>query len=247
MSTYYPYLRGRMYDLLALKTLCEQHQLNPHIIPVIEPVRDSKELQQTVTTFIEAQQPFSIIANPQVSVYGLNTVKLHPLPDLRPYPFYRPGAILAADFSRDFLTTSPGQTSLLIAPNYPLLKAYQHTTTLQHAGHVLIPDEARLHQLLPQHAVLLTDPVATPAHVADYQEITDAYFAPANWYQTPVGFDGFGDYSPWADPILTTVCHHAQLHYILFMLRLTVTCASIILFRTAMPICVVKSKSFLKH
>ncbi|KLD60523.1 hypothetical protein WP50_09710 [Lactiplantibacillus plantarum] len=50
--------------------------------------------------------------------------------------------------------------------NYPLLKAYQHTTTLQHAGHVLIPDEARLHQLLPQHAVLLTDPVATPAHVA---------------------------------------------------------------------------------
>ena len=180
MSTYYPYLRGRMYDLLALRTLCEQHQLGPHIIPVIEPVRDSKELQQIVTTFIEAQQPFSIIANPQVSVYGLNTVKLHPLPDLRPYPFYRPGAILAADFSRDFLTTTPSQTSLLIAPNYPLLKAYQHTTTLQHAGHVLIPDEARLHQLLPHHAVLLTDPVATPAHVADYQEITDAYFAPAN-------------------------------------------------------------------
>lgn len=200
MSTYYPYLRGRMYDLLALRTLCEQHQLGPHIIPVIEPVRDSKELQQTVTTFIEAQQPFSIIANPQVSVYGLNTVKLHPLPDLRPYPFYRPGAILAADFSRDFLTTTPGQTSLLIVPNYPLLKAYQHTTTLQHAGHVLIPDEARLHQLLPQHAVLLTDPVATPAHVADYQEITDAYFAPANWHQTPVGFDGFGDYSLMGRP-----------------------------------------------
>jgi hypothetical protein len=201
MSTYYPYLRGRMYDLLALRTLCEQHQLGPHIIPVIEPVRDSKELQQIVTTFIEAQQPFSIIANPQVSVYGLNTVKLHPLLDLRPYPFYRPGAILAADFSRDFLTTSPGPTSLLIAPNYPLLKAYQHTTTLQHAGHVLIPDEARLHQLLPQHAVLLTDPVATPAHVADYQEITDAYFAPANWYQTPVGFDGFGDYSLMGRPL----------------------------------------------
>lgn len=54
---YYPYLRGRMYDLLALKELCEHEQLGTNIIPIIEPVRDSKELQQTVQTFIEHQQP----------------------------------------------------------------------------------------------------------------------------------------------------------------------------------------------
>lgn len=228
MSTYYPYLRGRMYDLLALKALCEQNQLGPDIIPVIEPVRDSKELQQTVRTFIEAQQPFSIIANPQVSVYGLNTVKLHPLPDLRPYPFYHPGAILAADFSHDFLTTSLGQTSLLVAPNYPLLKTYQHTNTLRQTGHILIPDEARLHELLPTRAILLTDPVPTPAHVADYQELVDAYFAPANWHQSPVGFDGFGDYSLMGRPyfdhgmpsraialhiIYVTVNGHLRIHH----------------------------------
>lgn len=43
-TTYTPYLRGRMYDLLALKALAEQRQLGPRIIPIIEPVRDSKNL-----------------------------------------------------------------------------------------------------------------------------------------------------------------------------------------------------------
>ena len=200
MSTYYPYFRGRMYDLLALKALCEQDQLGPQIVPIIEPVRDSKELQQTVTALVAAQQPFSLIANPQVSVYGLNSVKLYPLPDLQAYPFYHPGAILAADFSHDFLATGPEQTSLLVAPNYPLLKTYQGTPTLQQAGHVLIPDEARLHHLVPQQAILLTDPVASPAHVADYQDLPDTYFAPPYWQQAPLGYQGFGDYSLMGRP-----------------------------------------------
>jgi len=77
---YYPYLRGRMYDLMALKELIEQEQLSNKIIPIIEPVRDSKELQQTVMTLIKYRHPFSVIANPQVSVYGLNDTKLYPLP-----------------------------------------------------------------------------------------------------------------------------------------------------------------------
>lgn len=193
-NVYTPYFRGRMYDLLALQTLCEQNQLGPQIIPIIEPVRDSKELQRTVATFIAARQPFGLIANPQVSVYGLNPNKLFPLPDLRPYPFFHPSAILAADFSREFLTTAPGQTSLLIAPNYPLLKAYQGSTTLA-ATTVLIPDEARLHALVGDQAILLTDPLAFPPHVADYQDLTDEYFAPANWAHAPFGYQGFGDYS----------------------------------------------------
>ncbi|RRK11290.1 hypothetical protein D1831_03425 [Lactiplantibacillus garii] len=194
MSLYTPYFRGRMYDLLALKTLAEQHRLGPHVVPIIEPVRDSKELQQTVATFIKVRQPFSLIANPQVSVYGLNPNKLHPLPDLSPYPFFHPAAILAADFSRDFLTTTTGQTSFLIAPNYPLLKAYEHSAILKRTT-LVIPDEARLHQIAGNQAILLTDPVATPHHVADYGLLTDEYFAPANWDNAPFGYQGFGDFS----------------------------------------------------
>jgi len=193
--TYYPYFRGRMYDLLALKALAEQQQLGPKIIPIIEPVRDSKELQQTVQRLIDQQQPFSVVANPQVSVYGLNNTKLYPLPATNDLPFYHPSAILAADFSSDFLATAPGQTSLLIANNYPLLKAYQHTAMLKKVSGILIPDEARHHQLAGERAILLTDPLTFRPHVADYADLTDEFFTAANWVTPPFGTQGYGDYS----------------------------------------------------
>ncbi|WP_334330331.1 sce7725 family protein [Companilactobacillus sp. HBUAS59699] len=194
--TYYPYLRGRMYDLLALKTLCEDDYLGDSIIPIIEPVRDSKELQQTVESFIKHHQPFSLIANPQVSLYGLNgEAKIHPLPDLSEVNFFHPAAILAPDFSSDFLKTTSTQTSFLIAKNYPLLKAYENTRLLKKIDNIFIPEEARLHQIVGAKAISLTDPLAFVDHVADYENVNDEYFQPASWWQQVDNYHGFGDYS----------------------------------------------------
>ncbi|WP_125713699.1 sce7725 family protein [Companilactobacillus kedongensis] len=191
--TYYPYLRGRMYDLLALKELCESNWLGPDIVPIIEPVRDSKELQKTVQTFLDHHQPFSVVANPQVSVYGLNDTKLYPLPDMSTVDHFLPSAILASDFSTEYLTTN--QETLLIAKKYPLLKAYQNTYLLKKIDHVLIPEEARLHEIVGSKAVSLTDPLTFVKHVEDYAILDDEYFQPASWYQQIDNYNGFGDYS----------------------------------------------------
>ncbi|MQS75383.1 sce7725 family protein [Companilactobacillus halodurans] len=193
--TYYPYLRGRMYDLLALKELCENRQLSFKIVPIIEPVRDSKELLQTVQTFIKYQQPFGIVANPQVSVYGLNDTKLYPLPDMRKLSFFHPSAILAADFSSDFLKTVDNQESLLIVRDYQMLLAYQKTKVLHTVDKVLIPDVARIHRLVPKKAVKLSDPLTFVRHVEDYQLLNDEFFEPADWYRQVDDYHGFGDYS----------------------------------------------------
>lgn len=193
--TYYPYLRGRMYDLMALKELCESGQLSKKIVPIIEPVRDSKELQQTVKAFIKAKQPFSVIANPQVSIYGLNDTKLYPLPAVDNLSFYHPSAILAADFSSDFLKTALNQHSLLIVRNYELLKAYEKTQVLLHVDNVLIPDVARIHELVKDKATLLADPLTFVRHVEDYADLEDEFFEPAYWYRQVDNYQGFGDYS----------------------------------------------------
>lgn len=192
---YYPYLRGRMYDLLALKELVEQRRLSQNVIPIIEPVRDSKELLQTVQTLIEFQQPFSVIANPQVSVYGLNDTKLFPLPDLSKLDFFHPSAILAADFSSDFVKTTGLQKSLLIVKDYELLKAYQKTQVLKAVDKVLIPDVARIQLLVADKAVKLVDPLTFVKHVEDYQLLEDEFFEPADWNYQVDNFSGFGDYS----------------------------------------------------
>lgn len=193
--TYYPYLRGRMYDLLAVKEACENGDLGLNIVPIIEPVRDSKELQQTVTTFIDHKQPFSVVANPQVSVYGLNDTKLFPLPDLSQIPFFQPSAILEADFSSDFLKTNSGQKSLLIARDYQLLSAYKNSRMLQKVDGVMIPDEARLQRIVGSKAISLTDPLTFVPHVEDYANIDDEFFEFPNWDQPIENYQGYGDFS----------------------------------------------------
>lgn len=192
---YYPYLRGRMYDLLALKEACQAQELGENIVPIIEPVRDSKELLQTVTALIQEEQPFGIVANPQVSVYGLNDTKLYPLPDLSELNFFHPTAILAPDFSSDFIHTHGHQTSLLIARNYPILKAYQNSRVLKNVSGVLIPEEARIHQIVADKAVSLTDPLTFVPHIEDYAEIDDEFFQPASWYRQIDNYQGFADFS----------------------------------------------------
>ena len=48
---YYPILRGRQNELLALKELCENGLLSDKIIPIIEPVKLSPTLVNTIETF----------------------------------------------------------------------------------------------------------------------------------------------------------------------------------------------------
>lgn len=82
---YYPLIRGRQADLLALRAAV-QTGLSPHIIPVIEPVKDNAALPSTVAAFAAAEHPLFVIANPQVGTYGLLAAPRHPLPAPLPPP-----------------------------------------------------------------------------------------------------------------------------------------------------------------
>lgn len=48
---YYPYLRGKQFDLLALKESLIRGLLSTKIQPIIEPVRDSATLKNVVELF----------------------------------------------------------------------------------------------------------------------------------------------------------------------------------------------------
>ncbi|RGW12894.1 sce7725 family protein [Enterococcus asini] len=76
---YYPYLRGKQFDLLALKELVKAERLKKTIVPVIEPVKQSKTLLQTLEVFRQKGQPFYLIDNPQAGDFltetGLETLQ----------------------------------------------------------------------------------------------------------------------------------------------------------------------------
>ena len=66
---YFPYLRGRQYELIALRELLENNKLGSAVIPIIEPVRLSPTLVSTLEGFKDKRQKCSIVMNPGVGSF----------------------------------------------------------------------------------------------------------------------------------------------------------------------------------
>ncbi|MFI3243400.1 MAG: sce7725 family protein [Akkermansia sp.] len=67
---YYPYIRGRQYELLALKELVLAGQLSEHITPIIEPVRFNPTLVGTLGAFVDKARTLLFVDNPQVGLFS---------------------------------------------------------------------------------------------------------------------------------------------------------------------------------
>ena len=66
---YYPILRGRQNELLAIKELLRNDKLSKNIIPVIEPVKLSPTLIGTLSMFNEKNRSIFLVKNPQVGSF----------------------------------------------------------------------------------------------------------------------------------------------------------------------------------
>ena len=63
---YFPYFRGRQYELLALKELASQKLISESIIPIVEPIKQIPALKNALKAFNDTGLPIGIIVNPEV-------------------------------------------------------------------------------------------------------------------------------------------------------------------------------------
>jgi hypothetical protein len=64
---YYPYLRGRQFELIALREFATQKGDNNYVIPIIEPVKNTfNSFNLAIPKFIEGNLNFAVILNPNV-------------------------------------------------------------------------------------------------------------------------------------------------------------------------------------
>lgn len=66
---YFPYLRGRQFELIAVRELAIKKKLSHKVIPIIEPVRFSSTLINTLEAVKENNFKVALIKNPQVGTY----------------------------------------------------------------------------------------------------------------------------------------------------------------------------------
>lgn len=178
---YYPYFRGKQFDLLALKTMVEEKRLSKSIVPIIEPVKNSATLKNTIETFEKHQQSYYLISNPQAGDFltpeGPSTIKK-----------------LSSRNARIFdgvTETESSKEKLLIVPNGNLLGPDDFLeTTIP----TIVPLEFRVLKKVKAPLILSTDPF-TRIRNSFYEEVPDEFFSGDYLTYQARGFQGFSDFT----------------------------------------------------
>lgn len=213
---YFPYVRGRQYELLALRELVSNDRLGDYVVPIVEPVKLSPTLIKTMSEYIKADHPISIIRNPSVGSF---------LKDLRDIQDGSKGA----SYKKDFLTlyetkaviksiimqenaqslleywTKKGigkEELLVININRDYLDLYEREFTGVNPKYVLIPDESAFRRRVRRNRVLFDDKFEKQSRNADYLKDPDEFFSDSHLYFKADGDPGFADYSVIGDEYL---------------------------------------------
>ncbi|WP_125706534.1 sce7725 family protein [Lacticaseibacillus daqingensis] len=166
---YYPLIRGRQYDLLALTQLVKQ--LAPTIIPVIEPVKDTPSLARCVAAFSKAHHPLFVIQNPAVGQYGLLAAPQ--------------ATITYDDWVQPARWFDPQPAPLQLVQTVAQLRQLPPTQR------VIVPAAARFRRVAHPQAIYLTDHLPTRARTEDYASVQTEF------YQYPLALQpgvGLADY-----------------------------------------------------
>jgi hypothetical protein len=195
---YYPILRGRQNELLAIRELLSADKL-AKVVPIIEPVKASSTLCSTIKAFSEKGHPLGIVQNPIVGDF---------LKDLKSEQgFYSKYTGLLEDFSdlisvvypsvdsRDQLGSLADSKKMLfyIPEKRPLFNDLMAELNPDYV--ILPPSDSRMKRRLECKTISLDRSFRVQARNADYRSHDEDRITEENVYFNDDGHCGFADYS----------------------------------------------------
>lgn len=204
---YFPYVRGRQYELLALRELVETDKLSSNIIPIVEPVKLSSTLLKTIDIFVSKNKPIAIICNPKVGSFSAdmkdkdgednnqqkflrqlkneNIIKTH---------IIKNNSVQQLETWEKIMNISKNEW-IVINNNREFQLEYDKLFQNETPKFVLIPDESSFRRQVRHHRVLLVDRFNKCIRNSDYKNQEDEFFSDDHLYYETDGFIGFSDYS----------------------------------------------------
>lgn len=199
---YFPYLRGRQFELIAVRELLEKGLLNENIIPIIEPVKLSSTLTKTLSTFIESRRRIAIIHNPKVGSFILELTKDSPVKELYNAQLLDETIIKAHIINNNSLIEVGELTKRGVSKNEMLtisverdyLDIYKELYGGEPGRFNLIPDERIFKRTINNNKVLFDDKFNKLSRNVEYKDI-DEFFSEDHLFYNEEGYIGFSDYS----------------------------------------------------
>lgn len=204
---YYPYLRGRQFELIALRELVQQDLLEDKVIPIIEPIKPTSTLLTTIQRFVEKEKRLFFIMNPQVGWFlkELEILKDQSLKEelqrlLREqliHPMYILNSDNIQNLKEQIANDDLGieDTALFIEKGPSLNDLVRSVGSTRQPNLYFVPDHLDFRRKLTGDKILVSDHFPAEKRNADYLVKPSQSFSSDHLYYKVDNYSGFCDYS----------------------------------------------------
>lgn len=202
---YFPILRGRQFELLALRECVNKSFLSNKIIPIVEPVKVSSTYTKTVDSFIKAGKPIAVIRNPQVGSWVKDLKKesnakireqaSEQLKDANVISSFYVTSKLDVNIKHAAKNGIPIDSLLLLCNDPEYLGNYEEVIGDSIPLYNVIPDKGDFRRRIRPNRVMCEDHFPKQTRNIDYLDIETEFFSSDHLYYADDGYKGFADYS----------------------------------------------------
>ena len=202
---YYPYLRGRQFELIALREYAFQPRDNNNIIPIIEPVRKTfNSMKLALPKLIENKVKFALILNPQVGeIKNKKDIILSLKDELSDNSKWIPAYILKNNFSEilnQIKEFSFSEVMVVCSESTDTSDSYFDTLVLsQNVKYVVSNENRTLKRKLSNKGkdiIRLDDNFNAQRRNSDYLMMPEEKFSEEHLFYKEDGYNGFSDFTP---------------------------------------------------
>lgn len=204
---YFPYLRGKQYELIALRELSESIGESGVIHPIIEPVKESTStLRLTIEQLKEQDVVFTVIINPEVGEFAVDHDQVIQIINqhIGEYNPFHIGILLQSTTNLEHVNSllndveNNYSVNLIHKGRFPDMDGLESFINGKDVVYNLFRDPTiirRYRRIIDYTTkVVLGDPFNSQRTNADYADIPDEFFSDEHNFYEEDGFAGFADY-----------------------------------------------------
>ena len=198
---YYPYLRGKQYELIALRELIERGLINNRIVPIVEPISASPYLLKFMDVFVKANRNFGIIQNPEYGTF-IQEIERNEKREYREnfYSFFMSSrsCLPVFIFNKNINRMEPlsvEQKSIAVCTEEDVIPSIPELELRHNIDRFMIPDERIFKREISGNKILMADNFKKQQRNADYANSDDDFFSDDHLYFEEENYKGFSDFS----------------------------------------------------
>lgn len=202
---YFPYLRGRQFELIALRELIEKSLIGEKIIPIVEPVKMSSTLVKTLECYNNVNRKIAYLYNPKVGGFSLDAKK-----ETNQKHFSKLQEALKSDNIIDahlmckrskvmleswIAKDRNPEDLMIILDDEDYLDTYLQYFEEQNPLYTVMKDESEFRRAVHENRVLFANRFKKQSRNTDYANKEDELYSSDHIYFKNDGYIGFSDYS----------------------------------------------------